>query len=92
MTHGGMLSTQETIDRGVPIVGIPLSADQHRNVFWAVSEGLGVSLDFSNVTSDSVSWALNEVLENPRYSIWKFTSVCSVLISELFISLSVVYI
>jgi glucuronosyltransferase len=69
MTHGGLLSTQEAIDRGVPVVGIPVFADQHLNMNWAVSEGFGVSMDFNNITSESVSKALNEVLGNPRYSI-----------------------
>ncbi|XP_021912896.1 uncharacterized protein LOC110826504 [Zootermopsis nevadensis] len=67
MTHGGLLSTQEAIDRGVPIMGIPVFGDQQLNVLWTVSKGFGVLLDFSNVTSESVSWALNEVLNNPRY-------------------------
>jgi glucuronosyltransferase len=68
MTHGGLLSTQEAINRGVPIVGIPVFGDQQLNVLWAASKGLGVLLDFNNITSESVSWALNEVLNNPRYS------------------------
>lgn len=71
MTHGGLLSTQEAIDRGVPIMGIPVIGDQQLNVLWTVSKGFGVLLDFSNVTSESVSWALNEVLNNPRYSTCK---------------------
>jgi glucuronosyltransferase len=81
VTHGGLLSMQEAIDRGVPVVGIPVFGDQHLNIIWAVSEGFGVSLDFNNITSESVSKALNEVLNNSRYSIQKFTLLCSVVIS-----------
>lgn len=29
-THSGLLSTQETIWRGVPIIGMPFGYDQHR--------------------------------------------------------------
>jgi glucuronosyltransferase len=78
MTHGGLLSMQEAIDRGVPVVGIPVIGDQHRNVIWAVSEGFGVSIDFNNITSESVSRAMNQVLCSPRYSIQIFTLVCSI--------------
>jgi glucuronosyltransferase len=67
LTHGGLLGIQEAIDRGVPIVGIPVFGDQQWNMFCATSEGLGVTLDFNNLTFESVSWALNEVLNNPRY-------------------------
>jgi glucuronosyltransferase len=48
MTHGGLLSMQETIHRGVAVVGMPVFGDQHLNMMWAVSEGFGVSVDFNN--------------------------------------------
>jgi len=67
MTHGGLLSTQEALNRGVPIVGIPVFADQTGNMAWAQSAGYGVTLSLHNITKDSVSWALKEVLENDRY-------------------------
>jgi len=67
ITHGGLLSTQETVSRGVPVVGIPIYGDQMLNVVRIVSAGLGVLLEFRNITTDSVNWAVREVLENPRY-------------------------
>jgi Glycosyl transferases, related to UDP-glucuronosyltransferase len=67
VTHGGLLSTQETIYWGVPVVGIPLVADQKLNMARAVSAGYAVLLDYDNVTAESLNWALREVLENPRY-------------------------
>jgi glucuronosyltransferase len=66
MTHGGLLSTQETIDRGVPIVGIPIYGDQRYNLVRIVSAGIGVQLDLANITTESVTWALSEVLDNSR--------------------------
>jgi UDP:flavonoid glycosyltransferase YjiC (YdhE family) len=68
ITHGGLLSMQEAINRGVPVVGIPAFGDQQLNMFWATSNGFGVLLDFKNITTESVTWALDEVLNNPRYS------------------------
>jgi glucuronosyltransferase len=67
ITHGGLLSTQETIHRGVPVVGLPMMADQNLNMAQAVSRGYGIQLDFANITTESLEWALKEVLENSRY-------------------------
>jgi UDP:flavonoid glycosyltransferase YjiC (YdhE family) len=66
MTHGGLLSTQEAAVRGVPIVGIPIYGDQPYNLAKIVSAGIGIKLDFANITVESVMWAVNEVLDNPR--------------------------
>jgi glucuronosyltransferase len=66
LTHGGLLSIQEAIYRGVPVVGIPILGDQKHNVNRAVSFGFGVKLDFVNISTESVTWALKEGLENPR--------------------------
>ena len=67
MTHGGLLSTQEALNRGVSVVAIPVFGDQKLNMAWAQSAGYGVTLSLRNITKDSVSWALREVLENYRY-------------------------
>jgi glucuronosyltransferase len=66
MTHGGLLSIQEAAARGVPVAGIPIYADQHYNLAKIVSAGTGIKLAFSNITKQSVTWAVNEVLDNPR--------------------------
>jgi glucuronosyltransferase len=65
ITHGGLLSTEEAIIRGVPIVGIPIFADQRLNVGRATSGGYGLQIDFDNVTTESVTWAIREIIENP---------------------------
>jgi len=66
ITHCGLLSTQEAVDRGVPLIGIPIHADQHYNLARMVSLGVGIQLDYENITTESVTWALNEGLNNPR--------------------------
>uniref|UniRef100_A0A0A9WC55 UDP-glucuronosyltransferase 2B31 n=2 Tax=Lygus hesperus TaxID=30085 RepID=A0A0A9WC55_LYGHE len=67
VTHGGLQSTIETTDSGVPTVGIPIFADQLKNVEFLVHIGSCVKLDKSNLTKDSLYWAINEVAGNPRY-------------------------
>jgi glucuronosyltransferase len=66
MTHGGLLSIQEAVARGVPIVGIPVYGDQYYNLAKILSAGIGIKLDFENITTVAVLWAVNEVLANPR--------------------------
>jgi UDP:flavonoid glycosyltransferase YjiC (YdhE family) len=48
-------------------VGIPVYGDQKLNMLRTVSAGMGVMLEFENVTTDSLTWAITEVIENPRY-------------------------
>jgi UDP:flavonoid glycosyltransferase YjiC (YdhE family) len=66
MTHGGLLSIQEAAALGVPIVGIPIYADQPYNLAKVVSAGIGIKLEFANISTEAVLWAVNEVLNNPR--------------------------
>jgi glucuronosyltransferase len=66
ITHGGLLSTQEAITRGVPILGIPIFGDQRLNMRKAEDSEYGILLEFNNITTDSVLWAIKTALE-PRY-------------------------
>jgi glucuronosyltransferase len=66
ITHGGLLSKQEAITRGVPLLGIPIYGDQRLNMRKAEISGYGILLEFENITTDSVLWAIRTALE-PRY-------------------------
>jgi glucuronosyltransferase len=67
ITHGGMMSTQEAVYHGVPIVGIPFFADQHINIHKAVVRGVGENLPFTTLSVDSVLKAIRKILSAPRY-------------------------
>lgn len=67
ITHGGLLSTTEAIFRGVPIVGIPVMADQPINMKNTENAGLGVTLDLDQLTEDSLYNAAMEIITQPRY-------------------------
>ena len=66
ITHGGLLSTQETVDRGVPVIGIPIFGDQRLNMIRTESLGFGKLLEFHNISEESLTWTIKEVLENPK--------------------------
>jgi glucuronosyltransferase len=61
------MSSLEAITRGVPMVGIPLVADQRRNMAHAMSAGYGLLIDFNNITTESLTWAIQEAIESPKY-------------------------
>jgi UDP-N-acetylglucosamine:LPS N-acetylglucosamine transferase len=58
---------QESIYHNVPVVGIPIIGDQDMNMHRAQQAGYGLLLEYKNVTSESVQWALNTVLKEKRY-------------------------
>lgn len=68
ITHGGLLSLTETSSAGVPLIVIPIFGDQYNNAAAVVERGQGVRLDYANFTADSLSWAIGEILSNPRYA------------------------
>ena len=49
------------------MVGIPVYADQKRNMVRAVLAGYGIKIDFNNITTESLTWAIQEAIESPTY-------------------------
>ncbi|KAI7815290.1 UDP-glycosyltransferase [Rhyzopertha dominica] len=67
ITHGGLLSTIETIYHGVPIIGIPIFADQMMNMAKSAASGYAIQLNYQDLTEESLTSALDEILNNPKY-------------------------
>ncbi|CAL4063868.1 unnamed protein product [Meganyctiphanes norvegica] len=67
ITHGGLLSLQESVYHGVPMVGMPLMSDQHLNVRQAVTLGLALELTPETMTEDQLVQVLTDIVENPKY-------------------------
>jgi glucuronosyltransferase len=48
------------------VVGIPVFADQRKNILLAVRAGYGLLINFNNITTESLTWAIQEVIETPK--------------------------
>ncbi|XP_073959759.1 uncharacterized protein [Choristoneura fumiferana] len=68
ITHGGLLSTTETIFFGVPTIVMPYGADQHVNAIRAVKKGYALRVDMSYEMASDMKLAVDEMLGNPKYT------------------------
>ncbi|XP_059201230.1 UDP-glucuronosyltransferase-like [Centropristis striata] len=67
ITHAGSHSLFEGLCHGVPMVMVPLSAEQPDNAARLVRKGAGIVLDIYFITAESLLQGLNEVINNTRY-------------------------
>ena len=67
MSHVGQNSLYEAAYRGVPLVAIPLFADQPDNAKLAEFRGFGLSLDYFKLNADELHSTIEHVMKNPRY-------------------------
>nr|XP_044986121.1 UDP-glucuronosyltransferase 2B1-like [Jaculus jaculus] len=67
IAHGGTNGLYEAIYHGIPVVGIPLFADQPDNIAHMISKGAAVRVDFNTISSADLLSALRTVLNDPSY-------------------------
>ncbi|EFA10102.2 UDP-glucuronosyltransferase 2C1-like Protein [Tribolium castaneum] len=67
ISHGGFLSTVEAVYHGVPIIGIPVFGDQKYNIATAEHDGYAVAIQLDDLSEETLTRALNEVLTNQKY-------------------------
>ncbi|XP_046975452.1 UDP-glucosyltransferase 2-like [Vanessa cardui] len=67
ITHGGLLSTLESLRYGVPIIAIPVFGDQPSNAQRCVRGGHALMVDFTPEMGGPLKAALKEMLSNDRY-------------------------
>ena len=66
ITQGGLQSTDEAINAGVPLIGIPIFGDQWLNVERYVHHKIGVKQDIGTLTEEGFRNAINTVIGDDR--------------------------
>lgn len=61
------MGSQEAITFAVPVIGIPLFADQFININTLVEKNVAIKIDKNHITVDKFDNALKEILYNPIY-------------------------
>ncbi|XP_063221122.1 UDP-glycosyltransferase UGT5-like [Bacillus rossius redtenbacheri] len=67
ITHGGILSTQEALYHGVPVIGIPIYGDQAQNMKTLENLDCGLQLKYSDINDASFESVVKEAITNPKY-------------------------
>ncbi|CAD1470739.1 unnamed protein product, partial [Heterotrigona itama] len=67
ITHGGLMGTQEAIHYGVPMIGMPLFADQFINIANYMRHNIAIELGAETLTEEKMDNALNAILNDPKY-------------------------
>ncbi|KAJ1532204.1 hypothetical protein ONE63_000824 [Megalurothrips usitatus] len=69
ITHGGLMGTTEAVVLGVPMLGIPLFADQFPNVALYQSLGIAESVDHRDITEATVLAAIKKLTATDEYRV-----------------------
>lgn len=68
ITHGGLLSTTESIYHGKPFIGIPIFGDQFLNMNRAETGGYGIRVDYISLTKKKFKAAIERMLSDENYA------------------------
>ena len=66
VSHCGMNGVMESLYHRVPLLCMPIFADQPDNSARLVERGLGLALDRYNINHHLVTEAITEILQNKR--------------------------
>ncbi|XP_033174081.1 UDP-glucuronosyltransferase [Drosophila mauritiana] len=63
-SHGGLLGTTESVHCGKPLLVTPIYGDQFLNAFSVQNRGMGLKLDYQDITVENLKSALAELRKN----------------------------
>ncbi|ALC39403.1 Ugt36Ba, partial [Drosophila busckii] len=68
ITHAGKGGMAEAQYHAVPMLALPVFADQPANAEKLAEAGYGLALDLTNLEADALKEAIKELLVNPKYT------------------------
>ena len=66
ISHCGLGGVVEAKYHAVPIVAVPMFADQNGNAANVEKDGWGITLDLATITENSLMNAIKEILGKPK--------------------------
>ncbi|XP_059612716.1 uncharacterized protein LOC132259181 [Phlebotomus argentipes] len=67
ISHCGLLSTQESVWYGVPILGLPVMVDQFQNLELSIKTGVAEKGDIKNIERNSFRKSIEKMMNDPKY-------------------------
>ncbi|CAG7727488.1 unnamed protein product, partial [Allacma fusca] len=67
LTHGGLLGMQEAVWHGVPLLAMPIFAEQDYNAMRVQRTQRGLMLDPNTLTQEKLESAIHRVATDPKY-------------------------
>ncbi|KAF2367396.1 UDP-glucuronosyl/UDP-glucosyltransferase [Trinorchestia longiramus] len=67
ISHGGLFSTFEATYHAVPILGLPVFADQGSNMHKSTTDGIAETIDWDDLTEDLLLSTIKKMLTNSSY-------------------------
>lgn len=67
ITHGGLLSIQESVYHGVPMIAFPTFAEQDYNAERIHGAGRGIRMEIADLTEEKMENAIREILTNKKF-------------------------
>uniref|UniRef100_A0AC34FI16 Glucuronosyltransferase n=1 Tax=Panagrolaimus sp. ES5 TaxID=591445 RepID=A0AC34FI16_9BILA len=68
ISHGGMNSVMEGSTKGIPLICIPIFADQARNSMLLVRRGTAIKIDKTEISKASIVAGITEIISNKKYA------------------------
>nr|XP_018898301.1 PREDICTED: 2-hydroxyacylsphingosine 1-beta-galactosyltransferase-like [Bemisia tabaci] len=68
ITHGGFNSLVEVMSAGVPVLGLPMFADQFHNVAYYEHVGVGQGASIDDLTFEKFTEIINKIVYTPSYA------------------------
>ncbi|CAG7831702.1 unnamed protein product [Allacma fusca] len=68
VTQGGSISYQQAVFNGVPLIVVPVWGDQGYVAKTAEYHGIGIQLELADITEETLTKALSDLLNNERYA------------------------